>query len=578
MVCAKSAFKLVVPLYPNILDAYDGAFVVRRQTRGIQGDYKPPYNVELIEQVEQNAKNGQPGIPWGYGPSVFSKDMLCNDFEKNLKVYEWYPEKDVLALVEEAFSVICGRYMRGVIQTLDQVKCRIDKSRSPGYPFNLRWKTKGEMMDDEYGWRWLVDAITCIMNTGKIEMVFEVRPGYTVSYCHAYWQTSGKGEMRTTDKLLHPDVTKRKTRTFMAGDFVCHCVSLMLYSDQNDELLRMSHETEWSAVGMSPWYGGWDRMARGLLGKNSPDEAKFACEDVSHMEASVNDYFQTVIYRVRNANLVNKFLKANQVVNLMNWAFSNSVYSYVLDVLGYLLLLIGKNKSGHFNTLTDNTLCLILVELYRLVYYLKHYSVVSLSDRAVRGFVPNLPTLHDVLRCYFDVHLRAMGDDSIIADHPWVDFTRGVAKHLGFDIKLECPVGLLSESSFLNAGFHRVIEMWYMRPNFDKLRASILFNWKSRSWRLTYVKVCAYRMLVFPFERYRVEADAMLDYILRHHDDDMRREASMDSKITYFSALAARMSDSDNRFLVSGLEGNGRRNLVLGDTAVSFLLDSLEVE
>jgi len=578
VVCAKSAFKLVVPLYPNILDAYDGAFVIRRQTRGIQGDYKPPYNVELIEQVEQNAKCGQPGIPWGYGPSVFSKDMLCNDFEKNLKVYEWYPEKDVLALVEEAFSIICGRYMRGVIQTLDQVKCRIDKSRSPGYPFNLRWKTKGEMMDDEYGWRWLVDAISCIMDTGKIEMVFEVRPGYTVSYCHAYWQTSGKGEMRTTDKLLHPDVTKRKTRTFMAGDFVCHCVSLMLYSDQNDELLRMSHEMEWSAVGMSPWYGGWDRMARGLLGKNSPDEAKFACEDVSHMEASVNDYFQTVIYRVRNANLVNKFLKANQVVNLMNWAFSNSVYSYVLDVLGYLLLLIGKNKSGHFNTLTDNTLCLILVELYRLVYYLKHYSVFSLSDRAVRGFVPNLPSLHDVLRCYFEVHLRVMGDDSIIADHPWVDFTRGVAKHLGFDIKLECPVGLLSESSFLNAGFHRVIEMWYMRPNFDKLRASILFNWKSRSWRLTYVKVCAYRMLVFPFERYRVEADAMLDYILRHHDDDMRREASMDSKITYFSALAARMSDSDNRFLVSGLEGGDRRNLVLGDTAVSFLLDSLEVE
>lgn len=578
MVCAKSAFKLVVPLYPDILDAYDGAFVIRRQTRGIQGDFKPPYNVELIEQVEQNAKGGQPGIPWGYGPSVFSKDMLCNDFEKNLKVYEWYPEKDVLALVEEAFSLICGRYMRGVIQTLDQVKCRIDKSRSPGYPFNLRWKTKGEMMDDEYGWRWLVDAITCIMDTGVVEMVFEVRPGYTVDYRHAYWQTSGKGEMRTTDKLLHPDVTKRKTRTFMAGDFVCHCVSLMLYSDQNDELLRMSHEREWSAVGMSPWYGGWDKMARGLLGKISPDEAKFACEDVSHMEASVNDYFQTVIYRVRNLNLVNKHLKPRQVVNLMSWAFANSVYSYVLDVMGYLLLLIGKNKSGHFNTLTDNTLCLILVELYRLAYYLKHRSVTSLSNQAARGFFSKLPPIHDLLKCYFEVPLRAMGDDSIIADHDWVGLTRSVARHLGFEIKLECPVGLLSESSFLNAGFHRVTEMWYMRPNFDKLRASILFNWKSRSWRLAYVKVCAYRMLVFPFERYRVEADAMLDYILRHHDDDMRREASMDSKITYFSALAARMSDSDNRFLVSGLEGGDRRNLVLGDTAVSFLLDSLEVE
>lgn len=579
MVCSKSAFKLVVPLYPSILDAYDGAFIIKRQTRGIQGDFAPPYNLELIEQVEQQAKSGSPGIPWGYGPAVFSKDMLCNDFEKNLKTYEWFPERDVLLLVEEAFTLICGRYMKGKIQTLEHVKRLIDRARSPGYPFNLRYKTKGDVMNCEYGWGFISTAVAQILDTGKVNMVFEVRPGYEVKYCHCYFQTSGKGEMRTTDKLLHPDVNKRKTRTFMAGDFVCHCCSLMLYADQNDELLRMSQEKEWSAVGMSPWYGGWNQMARGLLGTISPDEAKFACEDVGHMEASVNDYFQTVIYRVRNAYLVNPYFKTQQVVNLMSWVFENSVYSYVLDVMGFLLLLIGKNKSGHFNTLTDNTLCLILVLLYRMVYYMKHHSVSSLSDRAGRGFCVNLPSVQDVLKCYFETLLRAMGDDSIIANHDWVESTRGVARHLGFDIKLECPVGLLSEASFLNAGFHRTELVWFMRPNFDKLRASILFNWKSRSWRLTYVKVCAYRMLVFPFERYRVEADAMLDYILRHHDDDMRREASMDSKITYYSALASRMSDKDNRWLVSGFEGVTQDDLLgRNNTAVSFLLDSLEVE
>jgi len=565
VVCSKSAFKLVVPLYPSILDAYDGAFIIKRQTRGIQGDFKPPYNTELIEQVQAQAKNGFPDIPWGYGPSVFSRDMLCNDFEKNLKVYEWYPEKDILSLVESVFPLICGRYMRGNVQTFEQILPRVDKSRSPGYPFNLRYKTKGEVLECKYGYRFLFDTITQIMDTGQCKMVFEVRPGYTVDYCHAFWQTSGKGEMRTVDKLLHPDVTKRKTRTFMAGDFVSHCIALMLYGDQNDELLRMSQEKEWSAVGMSPWYGGWDRLARELLDGRNPDEAKFACEDVGHMEASVNDYLQTVIYRVRNQFLVNKFLKAIQVQNLMSWLFMNSVYSYCLDVLGYLLLLIGKNKSGHFNTLTDNTLCLILELLYRLVWDLK----LNLG---------RVPSVEETLQHYFRTPLRAMGDDSIIANHGWVERSRGVARHLGFDIKLECPVGLLSESSFLNAGFHRNVLVWYMRPNFDKLRASILFNWKSRSWRLTYVKVCAYRMLVFPFERYRAEADAMLDYILRHHDDDMRHEVSMDSKITYYSALASRMSDRDNLWLVSGLEGRIGRWLEGNGTAVSFLLDSLEVE
>lgn len=581
MVCSKSVFKLVVPVYPKILDAYDGAFIIHRQTRGIQGDFKPPYNLELCEEVERLEKTGAPGIPWGYGPSVFSRDMLCNDFEKNLKVYEWYPDKEVLSVVEEAFSIICGRYLKGKIQTLDQILPRIDKSRSPGYPFNLRYKTKGDVMADDYGWGFVQDMIDQIRTTGKCDGLFTVRPGYVVRYCHAFWQTSGKGEMRSVDKLLNPDVAKRKTRTFMAGDFVCHCVSLMLYGDQNDELLRMSQEKEWSAVGMSPWYGGWNKMARELLGVVSPDEAKFACEDVGHMEASVNDYFQTVIYRNRNQCLINEFLKPEEVSNLMTWVFNNSVYSYCLDVMGYLLLLIGKNKSGHFNTLTDNTLCLILVLLYRMVYDMKHTKkYVSNASGSKEYSLPyHAPPLNEVLMRYFETRLRAMGDDSIIANYDWVERTRSVARHLGFDIKLECPVGLLSESSFLNAGFHRTELMWYMRPNFDKLRSSILFNWKSRSWRLTYVKVCAYRMLVFPFERYRVEADAMLDYVTRHHDDDMRRETSMDSKITYFSALASRMSDRDNRWLVSGLEGVSQEgHWKMGGTAVSFLLDSLEVE
>lgn len=567
-------------MYPKILDAYDGAFIIHRQTRGIQGDFKPPYNLELCDEVERQEKLGRPGLPWGYGPSVFSKDMLCNDFKKNLQVYEWFPEKDVLRVAEEAFAIICGRYMRGKVQTLDQILPRIDKSRSPGYPFNLRYKTKGELMACDYGWGFVVDIISQILSSGKCMARFEVRPGYVVVYCHAFWQASGKGEMRSVDKLLNPDIGKRKTRTFMAGDFVCHCISLMLYGDQNDELLRMSQEKEWSAVGMSPWYGGWNKMARELLGKVPPSEAKFACEDVGHMEASVNDYFQTVIYRVRNQNLVNEFLKPSEVVNLMNWLFGNTVYSYCLDVMGFLLLLIGKNKSGHFNTLTDNTLCLILELLYRMVYYMKYNAANAHTPHGWEPCAPCAPSLDAVLVRYFETPLRAMGDDSIIANHDWVEPSRSVARHLGFDIKLECPVGLLFDSSFLNAGFHFTGVMWYMRPNFDKLRASILFNWKSRSWRLTYVKVCAYRMLVFPFERYRVEADAMLDYISRNHDEDMRRETSMDSKITYVSALASRMSDRDNRWLISGLEGVGlESHWKMGcGAAVSFLLDSLEVE
>lgn len=66
----------------------------------------------------------------------------------------------------------------------------------------------------------------------------------------------------------------------------------------------------------------------------------------------------------------------------------------------------------------------------------------------------------------------------------------------------------------------------------------------------------------------------MLSYIITHHDDGMIAEHTMDSVITYASARASLMSDSDNEFLHSGFElgdtvprGAAVENLRVGDAA-----------
>jgi len=110
---------------------------------------------------------------------------------------------------------------------------------------------------------------------------------------------------------------------------------------------------------------------------------------------------------------------------------------------------------------------------------------------------------------------------------------------------------------------------------------------KSNSWRLAFVKVCAYRKLVYPFKAYRKEADRMLQYIRAKHDSDMRNEKSMDDKISYSAALANQMSDQDNMFLLSGVEHDmsaemttriGKRSVwdeLSGDLTLGDSLDSL---
>jgi hypothetical protein len=163
-------------------------------------------------------------------------------------------------------------------------------------------------------------------------------------------------------------------------------------------------------------------------------------------------------------------------------------------------------------------------------------------------------TVAEVLAEYSRTPAKMMGDDSIIQYRPWVEHMISRARDLGFDLKLEVPISPIRDAVFLNAGFHWSGLMWYFRPNYDKIRASIFFLWKSRSWRLAYVKVCAYRMMVFPFAEYRREADRLLKYIVDKHGDEMKNEHSMDSKITYASALASLMTDEENHFLTTGLE------------------------
>jgi len=359
--------------------------------------------------------------------------------------------------------------------------------------------------------------------------------------------TSPKGELRTVDKLLAEDPKDRKTRTFMPGCLLLHLVSLMLYGDQNDRMLNMAGEREWSAVGMTPWYGGWNGMAGYLesdSGEDSPSVIKnFSCFDVKHMESSLNDAIQTDLNAMRNEclawgnDLMGRTPESKRVINMLTWYQVQSTQLYIVGVNGWLYFRSCVNPSGKLNTLMDNTLALMLVFLY---------------------VIPTqFDTVQEILQVYNTTPAKMVGDDSIIRDRPWLRMLIIRARDLGFDIRYECPTGPLDDAHFLNAGFHRSGGMWFFRPNFDKIRASVFFLFKAKSWRLCYVKVCAYRQLVWPFDAYRQEADRFLQYISTHHDNEMRNEVHMDSRLSYEAARSALMSDAENRFLHSGLERAG---------------------
>jgi hypothetical protein len=502
---------------------------------GIFGGSKPIFNDELIKL----AKKEKLELPENYYPALLNHQYLKNDFAKYTKSYAWNPNPAAWEAAKNVFERMFKLKLSSKSLTFDETVDHTDYmlSASPGFPWNKKYKTKRDCLENE---RVLIKSIIDrIFDDGIVSYDF-----LGEHYDNVFWLTSPKSEIRDINKLNNADPKKRKTRTFMCGDIITHTVGFMLYKNQNDSLIAYPAKDSWIAVGMNPWYGGWDRLCKSLL-RNGSDS--FHCYDASHMEASVSSAVQGAIYDVRNAAIRN----AAQTRVAQEWFQLQVTNSLIIDVDGRLCMKFGKNPSGNFNTLVDNTFALFLVFLYTIAsFLLQIFSLSGIEDR-----------LFSMAR---DTAAAMLGDDSIFEDVPCLANLECAASEIGFDLKPETAPGPLSKCTFLSSQFfyHTRKRMWIQKAAFGKVMANLYYNFKNNSWRYVFVKLCAARKIFFAFEDERSQIDSLLRYVSERHDVDMRDEKSIDEKLTYSASMSQLMSDSQNSFLIFGDESKTREDVL----------------
>ncbi len=492
-----------------------------RLTGGIFEGSKIVFNTDLMEQA---GKLGYQ-LPENYHPALLVKTHLLNDFAKYRKSYNWCPDPEAWSMAQRALEYEFTLQLLPDPLSFDEAVRSIELSASPGFPWNKKYQTKRETLANE------LELIRSIVNRvfehGDVDYEF-----LGVRYTNVFWLTSPKSEIRPISKVNDPDPAKRKTRTFMCGDLICHIIGFMLYKTQNDNFLNLAYTNSWSAVGLSPYYGGWHQMANILLRNVSSHSSQFLqefqCYDASHMEASVSDAVQCSIYAMRNSSLHPRTTRAR------DWFFLQITNSLIIDVDGFVCMKNGKNPSGNVNTLVDNTLSLILVFLYILARELGDFE--------------------KVIAAYRRIACKMVGDDSICEVCPELSRLQLFAWEIGFDLTLESQPGPLTDCSFLSSRF--VFDtrycMWIQFNNYEKIIANVYFNFKAKSWRLCYIKLCAARQMFFAFPEQRKQIDSLLHYILTQHDFDMKMENNKD--ITYDQARAQFMTDRTNTMLIFGAE------------------------
>lgn len=497
---------------------------------GIFGGAKVRQNRELMNLSAQQDIE----VPTDYVSAKMDRVYLENDFRKFRFSYVWNPAPSAWELTRQAYMTIFSPQLNAEFMSFSEAINKMELSASPGFPWNSKYKTKRDCLksEEEGGVVQLIYKIVCqIFETGEIDYEFE-----GVRYTDVFWLTSPKSEIRPIEKYNNPDPLKRKTRTFMCGDLVTHIVGFMLYKTQNDNGMRRSKDTDWSTVGTSPWYGGWDRFSRTLLRNGS---RKFHSMDVSHMEASVSKSIQQLIYDTRNGAVKwckDKEFTREQLEVAKSWYFDQITDSLIIDVNGFLCQKFGKNPSGQLGTLTDNTSALIIVFLY---------SIAKVSK-----------SVDEVVNAYDEIANKCLGDDSLFEDDWRLLNVIEDARDLGFDFTYEAEPANLDKCRFLNSNFvlHKGRGLWIQKPNFEKILANVLFNFKKSSWRYTWVKLCAARKLVWAFPEWRDIIDLYLTFVKEKKYNHMKEETHIDSEITFEAAMAQYMTDEHNAFLIFGDE------------------------
>jgi len=232
-----------------------------------------------------------------------------------------------------------GLYMSGArVLSYEEAKQKMDMSTSCGAPFNQLYKTKRELFEsDPTIDEWLQEDWDRLAND----------PLWTTIFTNSL-----KEEIRPTEKIIENSI-----RTFTAGGCDATVHGTRLFVDMNERMYA-SHLKTSSAVGMSPYYGNWNK----LYIKLKTFKKGYALDESAY-DSSLRAYMMWGCALLRWKMLRSEDQTDDNLRRLKNY-YRNLVHSVIVTQEGVLVMKKTGNPSGSVNTITDNTLILYTLLAY----------------------------------------------------------------------------------------------------------------------------------------------------------------------------------------------------------------------
>lgn len=306
-----------------------------------------------------------------------------------------------------------GARCRSRMMSIKEVIAGTDGSKSPGYPINIRHRTKQHWFDSE----------TFQSDMDRFINFVDEHPA---GVCSSVWTSFDKNEARELQKLA--DLNLRQ----VSGSDGRQNLAIGQFSkDFNDKFVD-DYKDGHSRAGVPIQHGGWDWLYR----KHESMGTEAIWLDVKKHDSSMPRVIMLLILSLRFVCMVG--LTHALRVRWFKLALS-VIDGYIMLPDGVVVRKDGGNTSGNFDTLILNTLCTIM---YMLVVWL-----AAVKQRGLELDIGDFDRL---------VCLSVVGDDVLLTKHKSITWFTAqlIVKILAdFDIEAVAVSGHLAESQFLSHKF-----------------------------------------------------------------------------------------------------------------------------
>jgi hypothetical protein len=389
----------------------------------------------------------------------------------------------------------------------------MDKTTSCGYPWNLTYQNKEQMLNDP------------VMSQVLQDYSNMIRQDYPCGVL-PIWTCSVKGgEMRPVEKIR-----ENSLRTFTASPIEHSHATNELCLDMNDKFYNSAGRT-WSQVGASKFDGQWDEMYRRL---NKHKNA--AALDGKQFDASLLAELLWDQMWIRWDMLSVEFKTTANLFALLN-VYDSIISSVVVMDMGDLVRKFLGNPSGSANTVVDNTM--ILFRFMCLAWIIlsmerrKSFMQATHQANAPLSSDENIERFQDVddygyTTFMSNVEAALYGDDDTFTVSDFVRewFTPKTIAEVWTQLGLTTTAdnweyAQLETLTFLSQSFVMVAGLWMPSPETEKVLGSLYLGSSVDDIRFHLLRAYALRIESWANTECRHKISTYIDHVHQYYRDQL---------------------------------------------------------